>query len=1033
MVGNPCQYGKITLLIENFSLGSLTLKLPPDILPPLVEKLSTFKTTHSVDNSIPSTALRTFITSFPPSLPGVPPFKSTQDAYSAISKVLIPRLVGFIIIPHGLKNQPEPPPSMLQKVDKGVESDTIDVLIEVIRCFGSLLQEAEKKALSKAIIDIFDSERTGTVVKKKAVTAISLLAIHLSDPLLSSFVSSTIESFRSTHLTLQKKRLLITMIGSIARSVPKRMGPYLKTLAPFVLSALSKQEYEESMEETAENGAPNPEIEEVREAALVTLEGFLSSCSNDMRIYTDDAIDAAIRYVTYDPNVAADEDDEEMGGTQGEDPDDDGTHEYDDEEDQDFEEEGVMSDDDDSSWKVRRCAAKALYALISTRSNGDLLENGTLYEKVAPVLISCFKEREENVRLEILFTLGSLIRKTGEGISLSTSVGDHELENSVSNASRSRKRRRGGSDAAFDTPGALSFAMGMSSPAPSPSPVSGPKADLARLSPSIVRGVAKLLKQSSIPTKQAGITVLRDMVLVQHGGLTEYLGNIIDPLVDAIQSAASGSVLTSVGASASATGSKLQIEALQLVSAICDTHSSRVVAPYIGNITPGVIVAVKDKYYKVSSEAISVVESIVKLLTPPRSAGAEPQYRTHLGNLYNVILDRAVATDADLEVRQRAIHALGVLLARTSGAKSTALLPATKRSDAFGVLYDRLKNETTRLSAVQAVDIIAASTVDKNDLQTDWVRDVAFELGAQLRKSDRILRGASLTAFRNLAFNSVALGCLNDKTVYELAEMLLPLLHASDLNLLGLAMVILSKLVLRSPGKVVNEKLNNALCGIVLAPLGGAVLDAFLTLVESIGNQGVGQPLMHGLLRNVGVTGDPAIVGKAIGTLLVSGGSTVGIKIDSFVSELQSNVDDKRKCLALGILGEAGLRMGSSSPLQPDLFTAQFNSRSEHVPRAAAVALGRAGAGNIKAYLPIILSTSSKSGSSQYLSLHAIKEVLQYAGNSRSILSSYTKEIWEKLLVASQAEDNKAVGAECIGRLTIIEPKSFLPLLQVIQ
>lgn len=911
-----------------------------------------------------------------------------------------------------------------------MDSDALDVLIEVVRCFGSMLQDPERQALLKAIMDIFDSERTGTVIKKKAVVAISLLAIHLSDRLLSTFVSNTIESFRSTHLTPPKRRLLITMIGSVARSVPKRIGPYLKTLAPFVLSALSKQEYEELLEETAENGASNPELEEVREAALVALEGFLSSCSHDMRIYTDETIEAALRYVTYDPNVA-DEDDEEMGGTQGEDSDDDGTNGYDDEEEEDFEEEGAMSDNDDSSWKVRRCAAKALYTLISTRSNGDLLENGILYEKIAPVLISCFKEREENVRLEILVTLGSLIRKTGEEISVSTFIGDHELDSSVANVSRSRKRRRGGSDAAFDTPGALSFSMGMSSPAPSPSPVSGPKADLARLSPSIVRGVAKLLKQSSISTKQAGIMVLRDMVLVQHGGLSEHLGNIIDPLVDAIQFTASGSTLTLVGASASATGSKLRIEALQLVSAICDTHSSRVVAPSIGNIIPGVIVAVKEKYYKVSSEAINVVESIVKLLTPPRSAGAEPQNRIYLGNIYNVILDRAVAIDADLEVRHRAIHALGVLLARTSGLKSTRLLPDTKRADAFGVLYDRLKNETTRLSAVQAVDIVATSAAEKDDLQADWVRNVTLELGAQLRKSDRILRGASLTALRNLAFNPVAVEYLDDKIVYGLAGMLFPLVHANDLNLLGLAMVILSKLVNRSPKKVVDENLNNALCEIVLAPLGGAVLDALLALVESIGNQGVGQPLMHGLLRNVGVAGDPAIVGKAIGTLLVSGGSTVGIKIDSFVSELQSNVDDKRKCLALGILGEAGLRMGSSSPLKPGLFTAQFNLRSELVPRAAAVALGRAGASNIKTYLPVILSTSTKSGSSQYLSLHAIKEVLQYAGDSRPVISSYTKEIWGKLLVASQAEDNKAVGAECIGRLAILEPKSFLPLLQV--
>jgi hypothetical protein len=35
------------------------------------------------------------------------------------------------------------------------------------------------------------------------------------------------------------------------------------------------------------------------------------------------------------------------------------------------------------------------------------------------------------------------------------------------------------------------------------------------------------------------------------------------------------------------------------------------------------------------------------------------------------------------------------------------------------------------------------------------------------------------------------------------------------------------------------------------------------------------------------------------------------------------------------------------------------------------------------------------------------------------------------LMIASQVEDNKAVGAECIGRLAIIEPKTYMPQLQV--
>ena len=941
------------------------------------------------------------------------------------------------MIPHGLENLPSPPPGMLEiGSEKGANSDAVDVLIEVVRCFGPMLQDPEKQAFQKAIMSILADERTGSVIKKKAVVAISILAVYMSDRLLSTFVSSTIESFRSSHLTLPKRRLLITMVGSLSRSIPQRLGPYLKTLAPFVLSALSEEEYEDSMEELAEDGAPNLEIEEVREAGLVALEGFLSSCSNDMRVFTDESIEAALRYVVYDPNTATDEDDEDMGGTQDEEHDDAETNGFDDAE-EDFEEDGAMSDDDDASWKVRRCAAKALYAIISTRSNGDLLDNGILYNKIAPVLIGRFKEREENVRLEILATLASLIRKTGEGVSLLSPSVDEDIDFTAEYASRSRKRRRVNSDAGtFDAPGVFSSSMGLSSPAPSPSPVSGPKADLARLSPAIVRGVSKLLKQNSIPTKQASVTLLRDLVLVQNGGLSDSLGKVVEPLLDAVKSSGatatgSASASTSVGGAAAASGSKMRIEALQLISAICDTHSSKVVAPYIGSIVPSIVTAIKDKYYKVSSEALLAIESLIKILTPPRSAGSEQQRKLHVGSIYDAISTRAVATDADLEVRQRAIHALGVLLARTSGSGNVKLLMTTNKSKALAILQDRLKNETTRLSGVKAVDLVVASAVDQSDVQPAWARGVALELGAQLRKADRSLRGASLAALKNFVSNSVALAGLDDDTIYSLAGMLLPLINSNDLNLLGPAMSILGKLVKRCPKKVVDTNLNNALCGVVLSPLGGAVFDSYLGLVKIIGDQAVGQPLMQGLLQNVGVSGDPAVVGKAIGTLLVSGGSTVGVKINDFATELRSSKDGKRKCLALSVLGEAGLRLGSSSPLEPNVFMDHFNSKSENVPRAAAIALGRAGAGNINIYLPIILSNSGKTGNLQYLSLHSIKEILQHAGKAHSDISPYTKEIWNQLLVSSQAEDNKAIGAECIGRLTIIEPKTFLPLLQV--
>lgn len=1016
------------------SVGSLTQKAPSDLLAPMIEKLSTLKTANSIDNSIPATALRIFLTSFPRPIAGIQPAKSTQDAYSALSKVLIPRLVGYVVMSHGVKNHGSPPTGMLEvRDDNTVDNDAIDVLIELIRCFGPMLQDAEKKALQKSTMAIFDHERTGTVAKKKAVAAISLLALYMSDALLSSFISNIIESFNNPHLTPAQHRLLITMMGSLARTVPRRFGHYVKTLAPFILSILSEKEYQTALEDTAENGAADPEREEVREAALLALEAFLLSCSNDMRPYTDKAIEAALRFVTYDPNMAGNGDDEDMASAEDDQAEEDEADPVDEDE-QDFEEEGAMSDDDDASWKVRRCAAKALYAIITTRSNGDLLDDGTLYQKIAPVLIGRFQEREENVRLEIMSTLTALVRKSSDNTAtLFTFAGETEFELASIVEARSQKRRRLGSDATLfeSTVHPLSI-LGFKSPDASPPPSSGPRADLARLSSAIIRGVSRLLKQSTLATKQSGIVLLREMVTVQRGGLSEHFSKIADPLIDAINSPTGGPNSQSIGTTASATGGRLRIEALQLMSAVCDNHSSTLIAPYAPRLVPIMTAAVRDKYFKVSSEAIAAVESLVKVLTPPRSGSREQASRHLVGELYAVVLDRAVAIDADVEVRQRAIHALGVLLARGSGSSKGRVLSESQGRQATVVLLDRLKNETTRMAAVKAIDVFLTSLQDATSIQEKWTQDVALELGAQLRKANRGVRGASLTALRDLVGNTVALSHLNDMSVEALTGMVLPLVSPNDLNLLGISLIILSRLVRRSPSRVVNSNFNDTICEIVVAPLAGAVLEALLVLLKAIGEKEVGtQQLMQKLLQNVGVNGDPAIVGKAIGTLLVSGGPSVGVKLDDFVTELRSAPDDKRRCLALSVLGEAGLRLGSSSPLKPDVFTKYFNSQSQSLPRAAATALGRAGAGNINTYLPIILSSTSQAGSSQYLSLHAIKEILQFSSQARADISPYTKQIWEKLLAASQIEDNRAVGAECIGRLTVIEPKTFLPSLRV--
>lgn len=995
-------------------LGPFVNKISDKTLPVMIDKLSTLPTGNTVDQSIPALALREVVVSLPRPVHGAARSKAVVNAYSAISRVLIPRLIGYNVIPPAQQGLTQPPKGMLQEdLDKGTDSNAIDVLTEVARCFGSMLQDVEIQALQQITFAILENDRASSMMKKKSVTAISTLAGYFSDSLLSGFLSKMIELLRDPHLTRSKRKLYITILGSMARSIPRKFGPYLKTLGPFVLSALSTEEQAEEMDVSDDEGERDPEIDEVLEAALIALDGFLASCSNDMRAYTEETIEAATRYLKYDPNLAQDdEDDDDMP-----------SDEEDALEGEDFEEEIGYDDDDDASWKVRRCAAKVLYTLISTRSNGDLLEDGTLYSRVAPALIARFKEREENVRLEVLATLSNLVRKSGDGPS-PVKFADEPTHGGMM-LPPSKKRRRGGSDASmFDLQESSSLSMGYSSPAPAGTPPAGPRASLAKLSPDIVKGVAQLLKQTSCPptTKQASISLIKDIVITQRGGLDGYLSQLISPVVEAAKTTGGSS------SSASATANSLRTQALQLIGAIADTHPSKSIQPYLESIVDALLCGVKEKYSKLSIEALAAAEQVIKALTPPRSAVSGTENRQYLESLYEALVSRISANDADVEVRRSAIHVLGLLLGRSSGTEG--LLASDKRTAGLELLAERLKNELTRLASVRAIDSIAAHTKAKDELSAKWVQSVAMELGAQLRKASRALRGASLSALRTLALNPHSRSQLDNQTRMQVVDMLLPLLNANDLHLLGPALVILATFVKDDAQAIMTPSLTAALCQVAQGSISGMPLDALLKLVRAIGEQRVGKELMQALLQQVGVSGHAEVVGKVIGNLLVYGGDSVGVKLEQFVTELETAQDDKRQCLALVVLGESALRLGSQSTIDPKLFIKYFSAKSENVPLAAAVALGRAGAGSVSKYLPVILSNMGQPSAPQYLFLHAIKEILQHDDTESEIIP-YTDTLWQNLVAASQLEDNKAIGAECIGRLTIIDPKTYLPQLQV--
>ena len=1011
------------------SLEPLASKASTDALGNMIEKLVSLKPENSMDSSIPATALRTLLIALPHPISGVSEreSKATQEAFNAISKVLIPRLLGYIVLPQAAKGVANPTSGMLDMdPQKGADSDALEVAIELLRHYGPLLRDPEKLGFQTKLLQILDDRRTTNLVKKKAVNALSVLAIYMTNPMLESFMSKAVEGLRDRNAQLRKRRLLISTVGSLGRSIPSRIAPYLSNCLPLVLKPLSQAELAKSIEAMGEDGNVDADAEEIKEAALIALEALITNCNLEMRPFTIDVVDASLRFVTYDPaRVTEDGDDEEMEGA-------------DDSEDENFEDEGFeeeagMSDDDDGSWKIRRGAAKVLYAVIASHNVGDELSTARMFEKIAPILVKGFKDREESVRLETLTAMAILIKKAGEDPSVALLPSEDDAQLAPSIVTKSRKRRRGGSDESmYDAPNGGSPLLIADSRTNSPGPAS-PRHDLSKYSPAILSGVTRLILAKSVPTILASTTFLRNFALIRPGVLSDHLEQIVPPVAAFASGSGSTSLSMTNGVTGGASSSSitLRIECLQLLAVVCDTHSKRALTPHASKIASGLLSAIKDSYFKVSSEALRTLESFSAVLMSTEFSSLDTHLQKQLSGLLDTVIERIVSPDSDLEVRQRAIHTLGTMVSKVMAQPANNYFTAAKQQQALDTLYDRLKLEITRLDAVQAIDTVASSLGDKTGLQASWVRNIALELAAQLRKADRVLRGVSLKALRRLIANSPSRSQFDDITVQQLIQMLLPLLAPENFELLSSALDSLTDLIKHNPKLVVNANLNKSLCALVITPLSGHVMESYLLTIRTLGESGSGQPVMDEFLQNVAVRGDPAIMGAAIGTLLVSGGTTIKVRTEDFINELRTAQDDQRRCLALSVLGEASLRLGNKSPVMPNTFTDQFTSKSEQVCRTAAMALGRAGAGNVSKYVPIILGLVDRAANKQYLLLHTIKELLQYISKEKIDISPYSPEIWKKLTTTSAQEDNRAVGAECIGRLVGIEPKKYLPLLSV--
>ncbi|GAA0140085.1 ubiquitin-protein ligase [Lithospermum erythrorhizon] len=835
---------------------------------------------------------------------------------------------------------------VFQDMSIEIKCECLDILCHVLHKYGNLVASDHEQLLMALLSQLSSNQAS---VRKKTVSCIASLASSLSDDLLAKATVEVVRLLKNKDSKPDLTRTNIQMIGALSRAVGYRFGPHLGDTVPVLVNYCTS---------ASEND------EELREYSLQALESFLLRCPRDISYYCDQILHLNLEFLSYDPNFT---------DNMEEDTD----NEYPEEEEEDDESADEYTDDEDISWKVRRAAAKCLAALIVSRP--EMLFK--LYEEACPKLIDRFKEREENVKMDVFNTFIELLQQTGNVT-------------------------KGQTD----------------------SDESSPRWLLKQAVPKIVRSINKQLRDKSIKTKVGAFSVLKELVVVLPDCLSDHIGSIIPGIEKALCDKSSTS--------------NLKIEALIFTRLVMASHAPAVFHPHIKSISGPVISAVGERYYKVTAEALRVCGELVRVVRP-NIEGFDFDFKPYVHPIYNAIMTRLTNQDQDQEVKECAITCMGLVVS-TFGDLLGTELPAC-----LPVLVDRMGNEITRLTAVKAFAVIAASPLHL-DLSC-VLEHVITELTAFLRKANRVLRQATLGTLNTLivAYGDKIVASAYGIIIVELST----LISDSDLHMTALALELCCTLMAdrrSSPNvgsTVRNRVLPQALAIVRSSLLQGQALLAlrnffaaliysantsFDALLDSLLSTAKSSPQTGGVAKQALFS-----IAQCVAVLCLAAGED---KCSSTVSMLTAILKDDnsnnsaKQHLALLCLGELGRRKDLSSHAHiENIIIESFQSPFEEIKSAASYALGNIAVGNLPKYLPFILDKIDNQQKKQYLLLHSLKEVIVRQSVDKAEFDDLSVEKILRLLFnhcESDEEGVRNVVAECLGKIALIEPARLVPALK---
>jgi len=858
------------------------------------------------------------------------------DVPEASGRGVAQRLIRRLL--HGIAND----------TDVDIKQECLDCLSDLIRRFGHEISGEHQAITQLLLLQLkFEGKRS---VHKKATTCIAAVAVVLSEAYLNELVEKLLAQIEAS----SEVKVLIQVVGQVSRSVGYRMGRHLDAIVPIFLKFLGDPD-DESQQSESHN--------ELRETCFQGFESFIMRCPREILPHVPAIMQAAQTFMRYDPNYVGDDDDEEEDEEDWEDED-------------DYEDDGLEEEDDDTSWKVRRAAVRVLTAVVMSRP--EMLV--AIYGQTAPEIVARFREREENVRLDIIECFTTLARTTGA-------------------SSRTN-------------------------------PEAGVVDRLRALLPNVMSILLKQLGGKEDKTKTAAFNLLKTLCEVVPGAFTEHLSKLVPMVAGCLTDKNHALKLDALvfarllmENNAESSMQPFVPEILPLVLDLVKEDWYKIIAEAL-RVVRAVIRVLRPVDDDAGQEGVEI-----RMLEP--TTGQEQ----FVMPMYEAIIPRLAASDIDQEIKECAISAVGQLVASFGDHLAGEL------GRVMELLMARLRNDVTRVPTLKALSVISASPLD---VDLSPILDGAVrELSQFLRQQSRPLKQSTLETLMALVKSSgQGMSAEHFQLVLQEAAPLISDadLHLTHLTLrLAVSVVSTGSSSLDATSTIILDK---GLALATSPLLQGRALESLIVLLQALVTTNAPgcdfnviyeklQASVHSGMQRQSVNNIARCMAAAVAKTTPERRAQI---FGELVAALTGS-DETKRHLALRTVGEAGQTQDLSSvtDLQSIILQA-FDSSSEETKTAAAFALGRTAAGSMGSYLPLILSSLAQDRN-HYLLLSALKEVILVHAKTPALdFSPHLDQVMPLLVKHCQSSEEgvRNMVAECFGALITIHPQAIVAQLQTL-